>query len=72
MALHTYSRLRAADFTQLVIHLRESKDAALDNLTRARDIHDVARLQGEIDVLKAILLYIDEGEKLLVNRNHQR
>lgn len=35
-------------------------------------MHDVARLQGELDVMETILQYIDEGEKLLVNRKHQR
>lgn len=68
-ALHAYSRLRAPDFAKLVEHLRDSRSAALEQLTRTREMYDVAHLQGELDVMNSLLQYIEEGENLLTNRN---
>jgi hypothetical protein len=59
-----YSRLRAAEFTHLVTHLRESLDEAVGRLKQARAMDDVARAQAEIEVLEKILQYVDEGEAL--------
>jgi hypothetical protein len=59
-----YARLRAAEFTHLVTHLRESRDEAVDTLKRARTMDEVARAQAEVEVIEKILQYVDEGETL--------
>lgn len=59
-----YSRLRAAEFAHLVTHLRESQAEQLDSLRRARAMDDVARIQGQLEVIDKILQYVAEGEDL--------